>query len=205
MPPDLDALHPLLAEAAQGRLPPWAEAGKGRREHMARVADLLGTWARERGQDSLEAARWTATGLLHDVLRDADPEGLRDEVDPPFRDFPGKVLHGPAAAARLKAAGVRDDELLHAIAYHTLGSRGFGSLGMALYAADFLEPGRKRMERWRKDLRDRAARELEAVVKEILLAKIRYQMERGRPVHPDTVAFWNRFSEGKDWASASEL
>ncbi len=172
---------------------------------MARVAELLRAWAGDRGEKAAEVCRWRAAGYLHDALRDADPAHLRTEVDDPFRELPGKVLHGPAVAARLRSRGVEDEELLHAIAYHTLGSGEFGSLGMALFAADFLEPGRKRRLRWRADLRDRASRELEEVVKEILLAKIRYQVEKGRPVHPATLSFWNRFSEGKDWASASEL
>jgi HD superfamily phosphohydrolase YqeK len=75
---------------------------------------------------------------------------------------------------------------------------------MALYAADFLEPGRSLREEWRAELRGRAARELEAVVKEILSARIGYLIGKGRPLHPETVGFWNRMSEGKTWASASE-
>jgi len=171
---------------------------------MARVAGLLGDWARSRGEHSLEAARWLAAGFLHDALRDEDHEKLRGQVDPPFRDLPGKVLHGPGVAMRLRDEGVEDVELLHAISYHTLGSAGFGTLGFALYAADFLEPGRRVGEEWRADLRQRAPAELDEVVKEILSARIRYLLERGRPLHPETLGFWNRLSEGQPWTSASE-
>jgi 2-amino-4-hydroxy-6-hydroxymethyldihydropteridine diphosphokinase len=171
---------------------------------MARVSGLMGEWARTRKEDPVDIARWIAAGNLHDALRDEDHEALRGLVDRAFRDLPGKVLHGPAVAARLRADGVDDEELLHAVSFHTLGSAGFRWLGMALYAADFLEPGRNLREEWRAKLRERAARELEVVVKEILSARIGYLVEKGRPLHPETVGFWNRISEGQTWASASE-
>lgn len=205
-PPPLSdhALHALVVDAARGVLPSWAKAEESRREHMARVAGLLGDWARTRGEPPLEATRWVAAGFLHDALRDEDHEMLRGQVDPPFKDLPGKVLHGPGVARRLRDEGVEDGELLHAIAYHTLGSAGFGTLGFALYAADFLESGRRIREEWRADLRRRAPSDLDEIVKEILSARIRYLLERGRPLHLETLGFWNRLSEGQPWASASE-
>jgi 2-amino-4-hydroxy-6-hydroxymethyldihydropteridine diphosphokinase len=171
---------------------------------MARVAELLESWARARGEPPEEVARWAAAGNLHDTLREENPDRLKSQVDPVFLGLPGKALHGPGAARRLRDEGVADEELLHAIAYHTLGSPGFGILGLALYAADFLEPGRKLREKWRGNLRKRAPAELEQVVKEILSARIRYLLEKGRPLRSETVAFWNRISEGQPWASASE-
>ena len=201
----LPMLHPLLAEAARGILPHWAEVRPGRVEHMARVSVLLAGWARGRGETSQEVDRWTAAGNLHDALRDAPHDLLREAVGPKFRELSGKVLHGPGVAQRLREEGVEDEELLQAISHHTLGSAEFGALGMALYAADFLEPGRTQEYEWRRVLRERMPMELESVVKEVLSARIRYQVERGRPLHPETVAFWNRLSEGQAWAGASEL
>lgn len=171
---------------------------------MARVAGLLEEWARARGEADVDWARWIAAGYLHDALRDEDHEKLRREVAPPFKHLPGKILHGPGVARRLRREGVEDEELLNAIAYHTLGSAGFGTLGLALYAADFLEPGREMREDWRADLRRRAPAELENVVREILAARIGYLLEKGRPLNPETLGFWNRLSKGQPWASASE-
>lgn len=198
-------LHPLIMAASKGVLPPWAVAGEQRRSHMTRVAELLGRWALEREETSQERVRWLAAGFLHDSLRDEEPEKLRSQVDPPFLALPGKVLHGPGAAFLLREDGVEDQELLHAVAFHTLGSAEFGTLGLSLFAADFLEPGRKIREDWRADLRRRAPFELEAVVREILSARIGLLLERGRPLHPETLGLWNRLSEGQPWASASEF
>lgn len=171
---------------------------------MARVAELLEDWAGRRGESSLEHARWRAAAYLHDTLREEDPEVIRPELSSEFQKLPGKILHGPGAAIRLAREGVEDQELLHAIRFHTLGSAGFKALGLALYAADFLEPGRKRRRAWRERLRRRAAGDLQGVVREILADRIHYLLKKGRPVHPKTMEFWNRFSEGEPWASASE-
>lgn len=198
-------LHPLIEAAAKGHLPDWTMARNGRRKHMARVAKLLRTWAKERGESSREVGRWTAVGYLHDTLRDADPEELRPLVGPAFQDYPGKVLHGPAAAQRLREEGVEDEGFLHAITFHTLGSPDFAEIGMALFAADFLEPGRKLREEWRAGLRKRIPGDFYGVVREILNARLRHLVDRGRPLRGETVAFWNRMTEGEEWASASEL
>jgi len=197
-------LHPLVEAAATGVLPGWARAKPARVKHMARVAGLLGEWARVRGEESHDIARWIAAGYLHDALRDEDHDTLRSLVGPAFKDLPRKVLHGPGAAARLRQEGVTDGELLHALSYHTLGSPEFETLGRALFAADFLEPGRTLRDEWRGSLRSKVATDLDGVVTEVLSARIAYLVEKGRPLRPETIAFWNRMSEGQAWTSASE-
>jgi 2-amino-4-hydroxy-6-hydroxymethyldihydropteridine diphosphokinase len=108
-------------------------------------------------------------------------------------------------AVMLRREGVDDDELLRALAYHTLGHPELGRTGWALYAADFLEPGRDLKNEWRAALRARMPGEIAAVVKEILAARINFLIEHGRPVRRETVEFWNRVAEGQPWASSSEL
>lgn len=181
-----------MENAAEGRLPDWAVATDERRAHMARVAELLGSWGESLGLDVEERTRWRAAGHLHDALRDADPEALRPRVPPDVRELPGPLLHGPAVAERLRVDGVEDGELLRAVAFHTVGDSGFGRLGRALYAADFLEPGRPYCPDWREKLRGRMPDELDAVVSEILRSRIEHGLERGDPILPRTLAFWNR-------------
>lgn len=182
-------LHPCIASAAEGTLPDWAVASAGRREHMERVATLLDAWATALGRSEQERVRWRALGFLHDALRDERSELLRPHVPEALRGLPGPLLHGPAAAERLRAAGVEDEELLAAVAYHTIGDPEFGTLGCALYAADFLEPGRGFLEAWRAGLRARMPHDLEAVVLEIAQARIDHLAERGSGVLPRTLAF----------------
>ena len=189
-------VHPVVAAAAGGELPPWAEATSARRRHMERVAALLGGWADGLGLAQEERTRWLAVAWLHDALRNADPESLRGELPPEMRALPGPLLHGPAAAERLRLDGVTDSEVLMAVAYHTLGHPEWGPMGRALYAADFLEPGRTLLNEWRAGLRARLPGELTPVVREVLGARISYLVGRGSCLRPETVTFWNILAAG---------
>ena len=170
--------------------------------------------------------RWRAAGFLHDALRDASPAelgslagldaaparvpvqavgsgagrapGRPGPLDPNILpDLPPNARHGPAAAILLQREGVDDPELLHAICWHTLGSVRFGLLGKALYAADFLEPGRRTRQEWREGLRSRAPGELESVLIEIVTSRIDYLSRAGRPVHARTAGFRESLVNGR--------
>lgn len=162
---------------------------------MARVASLLSSWAEAFSLSEAEALRWAALGYLHDALRDADPKVLRGGVAPGLNDLPGLLLHGPAAAERLRVDGVDDGELLQAVTYHTLGHAGLRRMGRALYVADFLEPGRDLLNEWRASLRTRMPGELDEVVREVLGARIVHLLDRRGRMRPETIAFWNALAE----------
>jgi len=181
----------LLDSAADGRLPDWARAGDARRAHIARVAYLMDRWALELGLHDHDRRRWRAAAWLHDVVRDAPPDELRPHAGAEFDGLPGKLLHGPAAATLLRAHGMDDEELLTAIAFHTLGDASFDTLGRALYAADFLEPGRRFNPGMRAVLRARMPHAIDEVVSDILRSRMVHLMEAGSSIHPRTVGFWN--------------
>lgn len=189
------SIHPIIEAAAGGTLPSWAVAGEERRAHMARVADLLGAWAEARGMSEADRIRWRSVGFLHDVLRDEDPDRLRSLVPPVVADLPPSILHGPAGAERLRVDGVLDGPILRAVAWHTAGDPDFDTLGRALYAADFLEPGRVFEAEWRAELRARMPDALDDVVQEIVRARIQHLLAGGRSVLPRTLAFWNALAE----------
>lgn len=184
-------MHPLVERAAAGELPPWAVASDGRRAHSVRVAELLDDWASALGLDEHDRVRFRAAGLLHDALRDEDPELLRPRLPPLLSGLPALILHGPAAAERLRVEGVEDGELLQAVAFHTLGHHRFRMLGRSLYAADFLEPGRHLLDGWRAGLRARMPGELDGVVREVLGARLAHLVEIGSPIRLETAMFWN--------------
>jgi HD superfamily phosphohydrolase YqeK len=165
----------------------------------------MADWADRLGLDPTETTRWLAAAWLHDSLKDAPEDELRGSLHGELRDLPEPVLHGPAAAERLRQEGIEDRELLVAIAYHTLGHPDFGPVGRALFAADFLEPGRRRRKRWRADLRARMPEDAPRVTRDILEARIKYLLHERRPVRPETMAFWNQMAEGEAWARASEV
>jgi len=90
----------------------------------------------------------------HDIAREWDPKLYcsfleargylvnRDEILNPI------FLHGRVAAIIMtERFGVIDQEILLAITYHTLGSSYLLDVGKVLYAADYMEPGRKYITR----------------------------------------------------------
>ncbi len=184
-----EPLTSLARRAADGELPEWAAVSEPRRAHIERVSALMAGWADALGLPSGECARWRAAARLHDCLRNAEPGLLRTELPPPLRDLPGPLLHGPAAAERL--ADHVDAEIAQAVRYHTLGHASFGALGKALYLADFLEPGREFEPEWRAALRERMPAEFDAVVVEVLAARIGHLLDRAMPIRPETLGFWN--------------
>ena len=201
----MSEVHPWVAAAATGVLPDWAVARKKRRAHMARVAELLREWGEVRGDDSRDVERWVAVGYLHDALRDADPGELRAALSVPLDYMPDEVIHGPAAADRLRLAGVTDEPLLTAIAFHSLGSPDFDDIGKALYVADFLEPGRKIQPKWRARLRSEMPTGLDSVAQAVAGKRVRFLIRKGRPVPQETLGLWNVLAKGRPWASASEV
>lgn len=184
------ALHPLVRAAGEaGRLPSWVRVDARRRAHLERVAALIGGWAEELGRSPRERVRWRAAGLLHDALKGDDPDELRIWAG---RDWPAPLRHGPALAARLRSEGVRDDELLLAVAYHSVGHPSFEELGQYLYLADFLDPGRRFRETRRRGLRERLPRDREAVLVEVAALRLGRVLESRHSILRESVEFWNR-------------
>ena len=179
----------LLHAAARGHLPDWAVASDERRAHMGRVATLLGEWAVRLRLSDHERTEWMALGYLHDALRDAPVAQLHGEVEEKFRDLPGPLLHGPAAAQRL--VGALSPALLNAIRYHTIGHPSLDRAGKALYLADFLEPGRDFEVEWRESLSARMPEELDAVLTEVVAARLQHLVDLRRQIRPETAAFWS--------------
>ncbi len=184
-------LHPLLERASEGSVPGWARAGKARRAHMERVAALMEEWASDWNLGQDDRARWKAAGFLHDALRDADPVELRPLVPPELEDLPGALLHGPAAARLLEEDGVTDRPLLLSVAYHTLGHPELDRLGRSLYAADFLESGRKHLSDREEGLRESMLADPRGVVLEVARARVSEMVRKGKPLRAETVGFWN--------------
>lgn len=172
-------------------LPSWAVVKPKRLEHIQRVAALVEQWADESGVDQNEKARWLSAAWLHDALRDEKPDTLREVVGDEFRDWPGPLLHGPAAAARLRAEGYDDQGVLCAVSYHTVGHPDLDAAGRALYLADFLEPGRHFDPVGRAVLRARMPHDETAVLRDVLRSRMAHLISSHKKIRRETVAFWN--------------
>ena len=171
-------------------LPSWASVSTKRRAHIERVTALLDAWASELALGKKEATAWHDAGRLHDALRDAPEDVLRGLAG----DVPGyalEMLHGPAAAERLRTDGESREELLEAIRHHTVGSRGWGRLGRALYMADYLEPGRKFSRADRAYLASQVPTDFDGTFRQVLRARLEWSLREGMRLYPEAVQLWN--------------
>lgn len=161
---------------------------------MARVTEVMDAWAREMALPDDERTRWRAAAQLHDALRDEKSEVLRERLPSTDRLLPGPLLHGPAAAERLRIDGVLDGEFLLAVASHTTGDPRLGTMGRALYAADFLEPGRAWASEW-ESVRVGMPGAFDAGVFRVAQARIQHRVLKEGVLLPRSVSFWNRLVE----------
>jgi HD superfamily phosphohydrolase YqeK len=183
-------VHPIIEAAGrEGVLPDWANVSARRQGHIARVTDLLDQWADSLGIGPDDRIRWKAAGQLHDALKDAP---LEEQARWAGAGWPDPVMHGPACAERLRAEGVEDEELLLAVAFHSIGHPALTDLGEHLYLADYLEPGRKHDHSQMERLRARMPAERETVLGEVAVARVRRVLDNRLPLLQPTIGFWNR-------------
>ena len=156
---------------------------------MQRVAELVAAWAETMGVPDNERHRWLRAVWLHDALRDAPAEDLERWTS----STPGPVSlrHGPAAAARAKADGEVDRGVLDAVRYHSVGLPEWDMVGRALYAADFLEPGREFDREGRAELARRFPHDAKGVLCEVARRRLAHAVASGWPLPEPTVRFWN--------------
>ena len=171
-------------------LPSWAQVSETRRSHIARVTALLDDWAVECGLAAAEAQAWHDVGRFHDALRDAPESELRALAG----EIPGftlEMLHGPAAAARLVQDGESRADVLDAVRHHTVGSRGWGRLGRALFMADYLEPGRKFSRTDRAYLVAQVSHDFDSTFRQVVRARLEWSLREGKQLFPETIKLWN--------------
>jgi predicted HD superfamily hydrolase involved in NAD metabolism len=151
------------------------------------------------------AERWGAPpdaallgGLLHDYCRELSAEqilGRCRELGMPVSAVeqlrPVQLLHAKLAAAELSSQDL-SAECLDAIARHTVGGPGMSMLAQCLYVADTAEPGRT--YKGAAELRSLAAESLRDAVQASVARTLQHLVERGRPIHPDTIALYNELT-----------
>ena len=157
--------------------------------HIQRVAELAASWAERMGVPDSERNRWLRAVWLHDALRDAPPAELDKWAS--GTPGPGELRHGPASAARAKAAGEADRGVLDAVRYHSLGLAEWDMVGRILYCADFLEPGRAFEREWRAELAERMPIDPGGVLREVARARLTHNVKSGWPILEPTARFWN--------------
>lgn len=175
---------------------------KKRAAHSRGVAELSAELCRRHGLDPLSG---TIAGLAHDLCKELPPAeqhalfdawlGSGDEttrlmVRGDGNYFSSQILHGPAAATLLsREYGVRESDILEAVAWHTVGRADMDALAVIVYCADKIDPGRKHVDAGFR------ARCMELPPGEMLLAvvadSIGYLERNGWEIAPTTMILYN--------------
>lgn len=134
--------------------------------------------------------------LLHDYCKNDPKESQRRAAErcravaTTPEDLACKpIWHGFAAAdVAAERFGITDREVLEAIAFHPTGDPGFGPIGLVLYTADHIEPGRDfdGVNALRPAVF--AAPTLREAALPVAETRFAHLQQDGRPVHPRTRA-----------------
>ena len=170
-------------------LPGWALVDPARLAHVRRVVALVTDWADRMAVDPSERGRWLRAAWLHDALRDAPVDELCRLA--PGEGGPVELLHGPAAAARAAQDGEEDLGVLDAVRYHSVGWAGWDMPGVALYCADFLEPGRRFEPEARAVLARRFPAAPRDVLRDVAQWRLQWLIRSGWAIPEATWQFWN--------------
>jgi predicted HD superfamily hydrolase involved in NAD metabolism len=172
-----------------------ARVSPGLLEHCRGVARYAATLAERWGAPADEAL---LAGLLHDYCRELSGEqilarcrqlGLPVSALEQLR--PVQLLHARLAAAELSSQDLSSD-CRDAIARHTVGGAGMSVLAQCLYVADTAEPGRT--YKGAAELRALAAESLRDALQASITRTLQHLVDRGRPIHPDTIALYNELT-----------
>ncbi len=158
--------------------------------HSLGVEQMAATLAHRHGLDVPSAQ---VAGLMHDLakyfkpqllLQMARSEGL--DLDPVLEATP-HLLHADVSAIVARDEfGIRDEEILQAIANHTLGRPGMSRLSCIVFIADSLEPSRGNSSEL-VALRQLSQENLEATVWQTCDYSLKYLLETRCLIHPRTV------------------
>ncbi len=168
---------------------------KDRYVHTIGVAQTAVKMADIYGADGKKAE---TAALLHDIARDFSSERILemcrkhqialDEIEKAVPD----LLHGKVGACLAEEQyDIKDREILDAIRFHTTGRKKMSVLEKIIFIADKIEPTRDFSGVGQ--LRELAARDLDAAVVAGFDSTIRYVLEQGLLLHPNGIDARNDF------------
>jgi predicted HD superfamily hydrolase involved in NAD metabolism len=169
---------------------------ESRISHILRVEQMAITLAQLHGVDVAKAAQ---AGLMHDLAKYFKPQILLEiaqkedlPIDPVDVANP-HLLHADVSAIVARDVfGITDEEILTAIANHTLGSPGMSALSCVVFLSDTLEPGRGDTPEL-NTLRQISQNNLDEAVWMTCDYTLKHLIEKHCLVHPQAIATRNWF------------
>lgn len=165
-------------------------------KHILGVEQMAIDLARHYQVDKQKAA---IAGLMHDLAKYFKPQKLLEmaqiagvEIDPVSAATP-HLLHADVSAIVARDTfKVTDNDVLDAIANHTLGQPGMNELSCVVFLADTLEPGRGNTPEL-EQLRKISYQNLERAIFKTCDYSLKFLLETNCLIHPRTIATRNWF------------
>ena len=180
----LEALRRHFSHLPQGLL-----------DHLERVSQLAGQLA---ARWDVDPERGALAGFLHDVARAEDPAWLLARarelglVVHPVEEAVPVLLHGPLAAALVEQElGLKDQEMLAAITWHSTGRGGMSRLEQVVFLADKLDPEKEGYYPGMEGLPALAEQDLDRAVLRYIQWQINHLLEQGGMIHPASIEAHN--------------
>lgn len=168
-------LEPLVSKKRYKHVLGVAETAKqlatkyGTNENVAELAGLLHDMAKEKPLSEMQSLAMRHYPVLTDEVREQ-----------------GKLLHGFAAAAMaVENYGILDQDVLAAIAHHTVGNSPMSLLEKIIFLADYIEKNRDFPGV--RQLREVAGQDLDKAVLLGFDITIRYLLETGESIYIGTI------------------
>lgn len=161
---------------------------KDRYDHTLRVVECAEKLAKTYGMD-LEKTRLTA--FLHDSAKFPSKEKIFEMaeklgiLDDEIYFYNKEIIHASLAAKIvIDKYGIRDEDILNAIKYHTTGRKNMSLLEKIIFMADYIEPSRdfKGIE----EIRNLAFKDLDKSLLLALNSNLKFLLEKDILISKDT-------------------
>lgn len=166
-----------------------------RLDHSVRVTDTAVDLAKQFGADVKKAE---LAGIVHDYAKFRPLDEMKgiiernDNINSDLVNYGEALWHAPVGAYLLRIeAGIDDDEILSAVAYHTTGRINMTLLEKVIFLADYIEPGRNFPGL--DEVRKLADEDLDAAVAQALSNTIQFLLQQKQKVYPETIAAYNTY------------
>ncbi|MFH1260196.1 MAG: bis(5'-nucleosyl)-tetraphosphatase (symmetrical) YqeK [Elusimicrobiota bacterium] len=173
-----------------------------RYKHSLKTASMAGKLAKH---FSLHPGKARLAGLLHDCAKGMSVEEMVKFYRQQKKNFTDGerivatnpvLLHSQISACLAgRKFGVKDKEVLRAIALHTTADRKMSVLDKIIYLADMLSPERRYAER--KNIQQAAFQNLDKALLLGVVAKIKHVLSKKQSLYQKTVEAYNKLVEDK--------
>ncbi|MFZ4451955.1 bis(5'-nucleosyl)-tetraphosphatase (symmetrical) YqeK [Salibacterium aidingense] len=149
-------------------------------------------------KEDVEKDKVETAAIFHDYAKFRSKEEMRRIIEAEnwneqFITYGDELLHAPAGAYLVeKEVGIKDEEILSAIFWHTTGKVDMSPMEKIIFLADYIEPNRKFPGV--EETREEAEKDMDCAIKMALRNTITFLLKKNQPVFPETLFAYNHLT-----------